>query len=151
MIACLSSHPSLLSRTIPHTQTSHITVISNNVIFIANMQELQFLRLHEWWLRIYFKGDAWVKLCVRLSQQMVAIISHPSTGILEIVWDLARLLWLDTHRKANRVGLPDCDSEICFSLDRLVSACPAVSASEKRIHRTLDAKAIRWENIQGEP
>lgn len=44
--------------------------------------------------------------------------------------DLARLRWLDTRRKANRVGLPDCDSEICFSLDQFVSACPTVSASE---------------------
>ncbi len=64
---------------------------------------------------------------------MVAIISHPSAGILEIVWDLARLRWLDTRRKANRVGLPDCDTEICFTFDQLVSACPTVSASEKRL------------------
>lgn len=75
---------------------------------------------------------------------MGAIISHPSTGISEIVGDLGRLRWLDTRRKANRVGLPDCDTEICLSLDQLVSACPTVSASEERpikIHQTADSKA----------
>ena len=64
---------------------------------------------------------------------MVAIISHPSAGISEIVGDLARLRWLDTRRKANRVGLPDCETEICFSLDQLVSARPTVLASEERL------------------
>lgn len=85
---------------------------------------------------------------------MVAVISHPSARILEIVGDQARLRWLDTRRKANRVGLPDCDTEICFSLDQLVSACPTVSASEEKtvkIHQTVDTKERRWENIQGEP
>ncbi len=70
------------------------------------------------------------EICVCLVQQMVALISHPSAGILQIVGDLA---WLDTRRKANRVGLPDCDTKICFPLDQLVSACPTVSASEERL------------------
>ena len=71
------------------------------------------------------------------------MISHPSAGISEIVGDLARLRWLDTRRKANRVGLPDCDTEICFSLDQLLPACPTVSASEKRMQRSIKLQTQR--------
>lgn len=78
------------------------------------------------------QADVWVQNDVFLSQQMFTIISHPFTGLLEIVRDLAWLHRLDTRRKANRFGLPDCDSEIYFSLDQLVPACPVLSVPGNR-------------------
>lgn len=58
---------------------------------------------------------------------MVAIISHPSAWILDILGDQAGLDFLDTRRKANATGFPDWDTEICCSLDQLFLPCLTVS------------------------
>lgn len=53
---------------------------------------------------------------------------------------------LDTRRKANRLGLPDCDTEIRLSADQLVSACPTVSASEGGLQRSIKPQTQRQDD-----
>lgn len=88
------------------------------------------------------------------NNKSIAIISHPSPGILEIARDLARLHLLDTRHKANVVGLPDCGTEICFSLDHLVSVCPSLSPHEEKDSKdplNYRHKGTMMENVQEEP
>lgn len=113
----------------PHgLQTSNIAVFKNSRFF--SLKRL-LLIMREWLPQNYFKelhklnylppttngGSNFPRIC----------------RVLGKCGDLAELRRSDTRRKANSVGIPDCDTEICFSLDQLVSARHTATASESRL------------------